>query len=401
MIKREKYLNELRKLYDSEFIKVITGMRRVGKSTIMRQIIEELNEKGITDDRIIYINFEIIKYDYIRDYKKLYEYLGEKIVGNDKYYIFIDEIQYVSEFERVVNSINVEHNVSIFITGSNSNLLSGELATVLAGRYRLFEVRPFSFNEWLEATNQVADNETLIEYLIYGGLPQVALDNDDDQKIATLIDILTSITYKDIIARSKVSNYGLLEKLINYIIMNTSEILSVNSIIKYLKSIGENTKANTIYTYLSHIENSYIISECRKYDLKGKKLLSTMNKFYVNDLGLRRVTLNSEKIDYGKVVETSVYNHLRYLGYKVTFLRIGDLEIDFYATKVIGKGVKNKYIQVTHKMESDETIEREFRPFRKLTDGYDRIIVSLDDLDMSQEGVKHIHLKKFLLDEDL
>ncbi len=399
-VKREKYLNKIRPLYNEELIKVITGMRRVGKSTILKQVIDELIDSGVKEKRIIEINFELLEFEELLDYKLLNKYLESKITDKQKHYIFIDEIQNVDSFEKVINSINTKHNVSIFITGSNSNLLSGELATILSGRYREIRVYPYSYNEWLEAVNAKANKDSLERYIYFGGLPQVANINNDQDKIELLRDILNSIIYKDIISRTQVRNNNILNKLIGYIIQNTSLILSIKSIVNYFKTVNIDVTPRVIYDYLEHISNSFLVSECKKNNVKGKVVLTQLNKLYLNDLGLKVPLNGNAQIDHSKKVETIIYNHLKMLGYEITYGSIGNYEIDFIATKITPEGLVRKYIQATHLLNSEETIEREFRPFKELEDGYERYIISNDEVDYSREGIKHIYLGDFLTNDE-
>lgn len=400
MVKREIYLRKIRSFYDSEFIKVLIGMRRVGKSTLMKQIINELKSDGISEKRIIYINFELLSFEELMDYKKLNEYLQNKIKTEDKHYIFIDEIQNVKFFEKVINSINNEFNVSIFITGSNSNLLSGELATLLSGRYREFKVYPFSYNEWLESINLNHSDELLLKYLKFGSIPQISLVNDEDEKIEILNDVFNSIIYKDIIARAQVKDVDLLKKIIIYISQNTSEIISINSIVKYLANTAKLNSTDTIYKYLDLLLNSLLFQECKQFDLKGKKILKKLNKFYVNDLGLNRISTRVDIIDYSKIVETVVYNHLKFLGYEISYGKNGDYEIDFVITKIRANGLDKKYIQVSYLLETSETIEREYRAFTKIDDHFPKYIITMDKVSMSKDGVNHIELGDFLQNDD-
>ncbi len=403
MITREKYLKKILEFRDNtEFIKVLVGMRRTGKSTILKQIVNDLKSNDVDESRIISINFEYLQFEGLKDYIELNKYLESKITSDELHYIFIDEIQNVKSFEKVINSIKAQFNVSIFITGSNSSLLSGELGTLLAGRYREFNIYPYSLNEWCMA-NEVnsPNNDDLNKYLLFGGLPQISNIDANEYKVDALRDILNSIIYKDIVERTEIKKTATLNRLIEYIILNTSEILSVQSIANTLKSNGVDIKKNTLYDYIHHISNSMITYECKKNIIKGKKVLTKLNKLYVNDLGIWRVMLGPDNLEYSKLTETAVFNHLKYLGYQITYGVIDDLEIDFVVTKFDGEKHIKKYIQVSHKLAGNEkTIEREFKSLSKLDDNFERIIITNDEDDYSRDGIKHIKLLNFLLDEE-
>lgn len=400
MIIREEYLKKIRSFYKNiEFIKVLVGMRRTGKSTILKQIVDEIKKDGVDDSKIIYINFESLQFFELRNYMNLYNYVKDKVKSKELHYIFIDEIQNVKGFERAINSMKVDLNVSIFITGSNSNLLSGELATHLAGRYREFKIYPYSFNEWLQSKNEIRPNkELLTHFLKEGGLPQISKLNNEFDKKEAISDILNSIIYKDILERANVKNIELLKRFIYYLIDNSSELISIKSISNYFKSVKMDVRIATLYEYLGHITNSMLIYECKKNDIKGKGVLTKINKMYVNDLGLKQIIQSTDSPEYSKMIETAVFNHLKYLGYEITCGSINGYEIDFVA-KHIHK--PKKYIQVSYRMISDEnTIEREFRPFSLLEDSYERFVITMDDDEISRNGVKHIKLIDFLSNDN-
>lgn len=400
MIIRKKYLKRIEEFYhNQEFIKVLVGMRRTGKSTILKQIENHLLKEGVNPNNIHSINFESLEFEELKDYKLLYKYFKDRIKNKKLNYIFIDEIQNVDMFEKTINSLKVDFNVSIFITGSNSNLLSGELATLLAGRYRLFNIYPFSFNEWLEVKCETKNEDLLWEYLTYGGLPQIAKIMSLESKVESLKDILDSIIYRDIISSVEIKNTNALKRLISYIIQNSSETFSAQKILNTFKTAGVSITKNTIYDYFERINNSLVTYECKKNDLQGRKVLTKLHKLYVNDLGFRYINSPRENNDYSKIIETSVFNHLKYLGYNITTGSINGFEIDFVVNKNEGDKKINKYIQVSHKLDNENTIDREFRPFHNLEDGYERFIITTDVKDQSRDGVKHINLLDFLSDD--
>ncbi len=400
MIIRKKYLKRIEEFYhNQEFIKVLVGMRRTGKSTILKQIENHLLKEGVNPNNIHSINFESLEFEELKDYKLLYKYFKDRIKNKKLNYIFIDEIQNVDMFEKTINSLKVDFNVSIFITGSNSNLLSGELATLLAGRYRLFNIYPFSFNEWLEVKCETKNEDLLWEYLTYGGLPQIAKIMSLESKVESLKDVLDSIIYRDIISSVEIKNTNALKRLISYIIQNSSETFSAQKILNTFKTAGVSITKNTIYDYFERINNSLVTYECKKNDLQGRKVLTKLHKLYVNDLGFRYINSPRENNDYSKIIETSVFNHLKYLGYNITTGSINGFEIDFVVNKNEGDKKINKYIQVSHKLDNENTIDREFRPFHNLEDGYERFIITTDVKDQSRDGVKHINLLDFLSDD--
>ncbi len=397
---REKYLKKIRPLYDSELIKVLTGIRRSGKSTILTQIRAELLENGVNKNNIIFINFESFAYNKLLDSSELYEFVINKVINaSGKVYLFFYEIQLVADFEKIINSFRVDFDSSIFITGSNANLLSGDLATLLSGRYISFEIFPFSFNEYIQKNTLPINDESLIDYIMFGGLPGISELPNDEIKLSYLNDVLNSIVYKDVISRSNSNKFDVLNAILKYIIHNSSEILSAKSIANYLTSNRIKTSSDTIYNYIELLKNAFIISECKKYDLKCKKLLDKLNKLYVKDLGLRNILINDKQIDFSKSFETLVFNHLKSLGYKIYYGRHNDLEIDFYIEKNNISSVDIKYIQVTYLLNDNDIVHREFRPFSKINDNYEKYVISMDKLDFSRDGIKHINIIDFLCND--
>ncbi len=401
MIIREKYLNKIREHYNDNFIKILVGMRRVGKSTIMQQIIDEIKITGVKDENIININLEFLDFEHLCDYKELNKYVEERIVNKNKYYLFIDEIQNVKHFEKAINSLNTKHNISIFVTGSNSNLLSSEIATLLSGRYLEFIIYPYSYVEWLEATKLESNHETLESFMLYGGLPQVAEAKKEQSKMTILSNILDSVIYKDIMSRYEIRDSSLLKRLVNYFIKHTSEITTYKNITNYLKSNETKTiKHETITRYVDLIFNSFLIKKCEELNIKGKDLLTSKQKSYLNDVGFITSIFTNSDIERGKLLETIVHNHLLYLGYNVSYGKIGEYEVDFIITKHNGKEKIKKYLQVSYLLIDENTIEREFRPFDLIDDSYEKIIVTQDRVDMSRNGVKHIQLIDLLSNDE-
>jgi hypothetical protein len=394
MLLREKYLIKIEPFIESDLIKVLTGMRRSGKSVILSQIKDRLLNKGINEKQIQFINFESLKFKSLYNADALYIYLNDKLLNNEKNYVFFDEIQLVDRFETVLNSLRVDFDVSIFITGSNADLLAGELATLLSGRYIKFDIFPFTFKEYVTYLNLNPQAEEVFRnYLIFGGLPQTYSFEHSQEKEALLIDILDSIVYKDILMNLSAKNVETIKRFISYVVQSTSLDFNAKSIVKYLKSERINTTPDTIYSYIEAMLNSLIVRKCSRYDIKGKKILKRNEKYYVADLGLRNHTLDLEKMDYGACYETIVYNQLVSDGYEVNIGKINELEVDFIATK---PGEK-KYVQVTYLLASEEIIDREFRSLELIDDNYEKIVISGDKFDFSKKGIKHINIIDFLI----
>jgi predicted AAA+ superfamily ATPase len=394
MLIRRKYLDLIYPFIESDLIKVITGMRRSGKSVLLGQLKEKVLIKGVMEKNIQYMNFESLKYRSLYNAESLYEYLVERLNQDDKNYLFFDEIQLVKDFEKVLNSLRVDFDVSIFVTGSNADLLSGELATLLSGRYIKFDIFPFTYEEYVGYLKlNPRDPVVFRDYLIFGGLPQTFSFNTSQEKEVLLIDILDSIVYKDILTNLSAKNIETIKRFISYVLQSTSLDFNAKSIVNYLKSERINTTPDTIYNYIDAILNSLIVRKCPRYDIKGKKILKRNEKYYVADLGLRNHTLNLKKIDYGACYETIVYNQLISDGYDVTIGKIGDYEIDFIATKSNEK----KYIQVCYQLASEEIIDREFRGLEIINDNYEKLVVSGDTLDFSRGGIRHKNIIDFLM----
>lgn len=397
MIIRENYLKKIRPFYDQDLIKVITGIRRCGKSVLLKQIINEIKNNDINDEHIIYLNFELQDYDNIKNANSLNNYIKEKIKDENKYYLFFDEIQNVNEWEKVINSFKASLNVSIFITGSNSNLLSGELATHLAGRYVSFRIQPFSFKEVCELKNTGKENleEIFNDYLLWGGLPQRFTVGEEEQIIAYLENIYDSIVLKDIILRNKIQNVNMLELLIQYLVSTPSQTFSGTSIAKHFENDKRTISPEAIYNYFDYISNSFIINKVQRFDIKGKKILSKLDKYYLTDLGLAHIKNINKKIDLGASLENIVFNELIDRGYTVYTGKNGDKEIDFIATKAKEK----LYFQVAYILADEKVIEREFGAYKGIDDNYPKYVLTLDKFDFSQNGIIHKNVIEWLLDK--
>ena len=401
MIIRERYLERIRPFYDSEMVKVLTGIRRCGKSTIMRQIIDELKRKNIDTEHIIYINFEDYKYRKISNPDALYEYVEEKIKDAQKYYLLIDEIQNVNEFELVVNSFRATHDISIFITGSNSKLLSGELATHLSGRTISFRIMPFNFAEFCEFKMQEgatkSREELLEEFMKWGGFPLVCKETDETSKEIVLSNIFDSVVLKDIMMRNRIVSPTALDKVLEYVVANSSTTISGNSIAAALSDENQSVSAPTVYDYLKYISEACICDKVLRYDIRGKKILAYEEKTYVCDLGFFQLKKNRVKDEYNYIVETICYNELISRGYNVYIGKTYKGEVDFIAEK----GKEKFYVQAAYLLSDEAVIEREFGAYDAINDNYPKYVISMDKIQMSRDGIIHLNLSDFLMNNKL
>ena len=398
MIKREEYLKRIRGFYDQDLIKVITGIRRSGKSTLLKQMIDELKDKGIPEERIIYINFEDIDMSFIKNDMDLNTYIKKQMTKKEKYYLFFDEIQNVVNWEKAINSFKATKNVSIFITGSNSNLLSGELATLLAGRYVSFQMQPFSFKEVCELKdiqNREEIEKEFEDYMKWGGMPQRFYFHNEQEIKNYLMDLYDSIVVKDIASRYHVKDIELLNRILEYLMSTPAQQFSVTNIVNFLKNENRSCSNETLYNYLSYITNSFIMSRAKRYDIKGKKVLSTNDKYYLTDLGLGQVKSSAKMKGLGNILENIVYNELINRGYEVLVGKSDSSEIDFIASYFDEK----IYIQVAYILADDDVIEREFGAFKDIQDNYPKYVLTMDKLDFSQNGIIHKNIIDWLLEK--
>lgn len=401
MIIREKYLSKIRPFYDQDLIKVITGIRRCGKSVILTQIIKELKEKKINEENIIYINLEFKEFSNIKNDDDLYNYVKDKLSNKNKNYIFLDEIGRIEKWELAINSFKAElgEKISIFITGSNSDLLSGELATHIAGRYVSFKIYPFTFNEVctlknIDTNNKFQLKEEFEDYLIWGGMPQRFAMSDIEQVKTYLSDIYNSIIIKDIVERFNIKDIDLFNRIVEYIVTTPSQVFSAESLAKYFESSNRSVTKNTLYNYLEYMSKALLISKADRYDLRGKRILNGKYKYYLTDLGIGQVMNTSKKKQLGAYLENIVYNELLSRGYdvKVGYLEKG--EIDFIATKYDEK----LYFQVAYVL-TDDIIDREFNIYKNIDDNCPKYVISTDTINLSQNGIIHKNIIDFLLEE--
>lgn len=396
MIERKEYMEKIEPFIDKDLIKVITGMRRSGKSVFLKHIIEKLKNKGIKEDNIIYINLESIKYKNIKKEEELDKIIIDKTKNiKGKYYLLFDEIQRVQGWENSINSYFASFDADIYITGSNSNLLSGELATYLSGRYIEVKLYPFSFKEALLMNKNKSEEEVFKDYLKLGGIPYIfELENEKD-KIEYLERLYDSIILRDVIGRNNVRNIELLDRIINYIIDNIGRTFSAKNISDFLKHERRSISSETVYNYLNYCENASIIHKVKRENVLGKQILKTQEKYYLTDHGFKEVVFRNNIKSKSQILENIVYIELLRRGYKITIGKLYDKEIDF----ICKKRDELIYIQVCSTLDSEKTKKREFEPLLKIKDNYDKYIISTDDYDLSYNGIKHKNIIEFLKED--
>ena len=401
MTKRELYIEKIKPFIDKDIIKVLTGIRRSGKSVMLKLIMEELKQNKIDEKQFININFENLINRELTTADKLHEYILKKASEiKKKCYIFLDEIQEVKDWEKCINSlrVNEEYDFDIYITGSNAKLLSGELSTYLAGRYVEFVIYPFSFKEFLETLKSiqqdVSTREAFQKYVKFGGMPFLYnLAFEEEASLQYLKDIYSSIILKDITQRNKIRDTDLLERVISYLIINVGNNFSATSISKFFKSENRKVSVETILNYIKAAEESFLIYRVSRDDLIGKKVLNVNEKYYIADHGMREAILGSNQRDINQIFENIIYLELLRKGYTVRVGKVDNLEVDFVCTK----GNEKIYVQVAYLLASSETIEREFTSLEKIDDNYPKYVISMDEFDMSRNGIKHINIIDFLM----
>lgn len=395
-LKRETYLEQIRPYYDSDIIKVITGVRRSGKSILLDTIKDELSDRGIAGDHIIYLNLEDLDYDYIENASDLNREIKSRISQDGKYYIFLDEIQHVMEFEKALASFRATLDVSLFVTGSNSMLLSGELATLLTGRTVEFEILPFSFYEmkqYYELNGMEWDEQLFFDYLKWGGFP-LRFDYKDETSVHRyLTNLYKSIINRDIIGKSKSTDKKNFMDISLYILANAGKELSVDNIIKVFQKDDRSISRRTIYNYLEKMKKAYLIHGVGRYNIVGKSALSNREKQYAIDMGFRTINTNTINFEDTFFLENIVYNELITRGFTVFAGKTFKGEIDFVAIK----NGKKCFIQVAYLLASEETIKREFGAYSKITDASPKYVMSLDKMDLSHDGIVHLNIIDFLL----
>src|SRR5690554_3903016 len=391
MIIREHYLNQIRPFIHKEVIKIITGIRRSGKSTLLEQIINELKEKGVNINQIIHLKLDLFENNYLRDKNNLFSLINNKLHKTRKTYLFLDEIQEVLGFEDIINSL-LHKNVDIYLTGSNSKMLSSELSTYLTGRYVLFEVFPFSFKEYLDYHKPNNIDTAFLDFINYGGLPQVQTFKDGGDKKRLLRDLYNSIVVKDIIERYNIRNVNQFERFIIYLTNIVSKQFSAKNVTNYFRSKNRTISRESLYNYLNYAKEAFFIYSSPRLDIQGKKFLETNEKIFINDQGFRSVFFNNEA-DIEKIFKNIIYLELRRRGYEVYVGYEGEYEVDFIAIK----GGEKKYFQVSYLLASEKTIEREFKALLLIKDQFSKYVISMDKVNLSREGIIHINIIDFLL----
>ena len=397
MIIRENYLAQLESFRNQPLIKVITGMRRTGKSTLLTMWGDKLLESGVATDAIISMNFEDMAFDEIQDYRQLYSYLKGKMSGLSKAYLLLDEIQHVQHWEKAVNSLLYEGKADIYVTGSNARLLSSELATLIAGRYVEIHILPLSFKEYCsQAPAQTLREELFTQFMRYGGLPVIPELPQNDHTIQTYLDgIFNSVVMNDVIGRNSVRDASLLHNVIRYLAANIGSSISTSKISGYLTSRGRKTTAVTIDNYLKMLEGAFIYHRAERYDIKGKMYLKTLEKYYIADIGIRNALLGFSSGDYGHLLENIIYLELLRRGYKVGVGKLDNLEIDFLAIKP----EQRLYIQVSASVMDPATLKRELEPLQRIPDNYEKILLTMDRAYITDyEGIRSINIIDWLLE---
>ena len=395
MIQRPEYLEELKKWKDKDLIKVVTGIRRCGKSTLFELYINYLKQIGVKDDHIISLNLESPEYGF-KDYMDLYNYVNDKIKDNDMYYIFLDEVQVVEKFEKAVDGLYIKKNVDDYITGSNAYLLSGELATLLSGRYIEFKMYPLSFKEYADYYKVEGDEKLYLKYVNNSSMPYALKLDNQDEVDKYLDSIYNTIIVKDIATRKKISDTGILRSISEFMFSSVGNILSVKKIADTLTSNGRNISVHTVQSYLDSLVESFIFNRVSRYDIKGKQYLSSGEKYYATDVTMRYALLGRKYFDLGHILENIVYLELLRRGYKVYIGKSGDKEVDFVAEN--SKGVI--YFQVAYTVRDENTLKRELSALESINDHYPKFILTMDlDPEVDYNGIRKINVLDWLMDK--
>lgn len=395
MIVRQTYLEKLKLMRDKKIIKVITGVRRSGKSTLLEMYRDFLVSSGVHPSCCQYINFEDLRWESLKDYHALYNHILENLSPNEKNYIFLDEIQIVPEFQKAINSLFLRDDVDIYITGSNAYLLSGELSTLLSGRYIELSILPLSFKEYWELVG--GDKKTAFnKYYLNGGFPYAATIDNKEVRLEYFRGIFNTVLLKDIVERKRISDVKLLEDVIRFLFDNIGNIVSTKKIADTLNSNGRRTTSGTIDNYIRALKDAFILYEANRYDIKSKEFLKSLEKYYIVDIGLRNLLLGERTCDIGHILENIVYLELLRRGYQVSIGKLDLLEVDFIAQKED----KRIYYQVSASVLDEKTYEREFAPLKKINDSYPKYVLTLDEFPMGEDGIEQKNIIDFLLEEN-
>ena len=395
MVKREEYFNKLLKYKDKKLIKVITGIRRCGKSTLLKMFRDYLIDNAVDEKQIIFINFENLSNEDLTNYKSLYNYLKDAITSNKMYYIMLDEIQNVVDFQKVIDSIYLKDNVDIYITGSNAYMLSSEIATLIAGRYLQIEMLPLSYKEYIEGIEKEPNTDIFLSYLQNGSFPQILQFNEDTELITDYVEnLFNTIVVKDILSRKKINDVFILKSILSFIIDNIGSTVSTKRIADVLSSTGRKVDYKTVEKYLGAMLESYILYQIKRYDIKGKQYLKSQEKYYVADVSFKNMLMPNKRLEMGHVLENIVYLELIRRGYKVYIGKANEYEIDFVATK----GSEKEYIQVASTISDTEVYNREIRPLKIIKDNYDKILLTMDKVfDNNDDGIIVMNVENWLL----
>lgn len=402
MINRPIYINKIMAYVDTPFVKILTGIRRCGKSTILKMLINEMRKKGIRDEQILHYSFDSLEYEDIKTATKLFNYLKQHLFSKGKTYLFLDEIQEVRSWEKVINSLMTDYNVDIYVTGSNSRMMSSEISTYLTGRYISFRVYPLSFSEYIlfrKEHTEILDTHTeLANYLRLGGFPAVHLQKYTPDEVYTIVkDIYNSTIFTDIVRRNQIRKVDQLERIVKFAFDNVGRTFSAASISKFLKSQNRSIDNETVYNYLSKLESAYILHRCSRFDIQGKEILKTQEKFYLADSALRYSVLGYSPDSIAAMLENVIYLELLRRGYDVYVGKLDNTEIDFVAVKQENK----LYIQVTQEISSLETEKREYGRLLDIRDNYPKYVLRTDAFaGGNYEGIKTMHIADFLLSDE-
>ena len=395
---REEYLNRLIALRDKHIIKIVTGIRRCGKSTLFEIFQDYLINNGVSNDQIISINFEDYDYEELTDPHKLYEYIKDKIIGNKKMYVFLDEIQNVNDFHKVVDSLFIKKNIDLYLTGSNAYMLSSEIATLISGRYVEIKMLPLSFKEYVQSTGDTNNlNKKYRDYIEFSSFPYVLeLKNQHKEINVYLEGLLNTIILKDIVQRNKIADILMLKSVLRFLFDNIGNQLSSKKIADTLTSNGRKIDSKTVEKYINSLMESYVIYQANRYNIKGKEYLKTLEKYYVVDIGLRYALLGQKSTDVGHILENIVYLELIRRGFAVYVGKVNELEVDFVAMD----GKKTIYYQVCATVRDENTLKRELSSLEKISDHYQKIILTLDeDPEADYNGIKRINVLEWLIEK--
>jgi predicted AAA+ superfamily ATPase len=399
MLIRQSYIDQIMPFVDMPLVKILTGVRRCGKSTVMLMLTEELKKRGIAEDRILRFSFDTLEWQNA-DVNRVFEIIRARLAADARSYLFLDEIQEIEHWERLVNTLMAEaaYDVDIFVTGSNSKMMSSEISTYLTGRYVSFRIYPLSFAEYLEfkkAYGNLADTaEEFLNYLEYGGFPAVHLKTlTPDEAYVLVRDIYNTTVLTDIVRRNQIRKIDQLERIVKFAFDNVGNTFSANAVKDFLKSQNRKIDVETVYNYLSKLEGAYILHRCSRRDLQGKEILRTQEKFYLADIAFKRAVLGYGRNDIAQRLENIVYLELLRRGREVCVGKLGAHEIDFVAEKR-GRLV---YVQVAYLLADEKTREREFGNLLKIQDNFPKFVVSMDEVNLSQNGIAHMHVRDFLL----